>query len=138
LKEKGQQVNYNGRTYKFEDDGTGARVCDVNADEHRAHLLSTGFYQIYDPRLRIQVKQEAETKAKKEETALNDPGNPEQTPEIAIGLITRKFMPLGKDRFVKWISDNAEQIKAMPSAAKDAIIAKHNNLFPDTECPVTP
>jgi len=131
------QVNYAGRTYRFEDDGTGAKVCDVNSDEHRAQLISTGFYQIYDPRLRGQVEKEAEVKAKREETALKTPVNPEQTPEMAIGLITRQFMPLGKDRFAKWISDNAEQIRTMPAAAKDAIIGKHNKLFPDTECPVT-
>jgi len=125
------EVNYFGFKYLFDDDGTGAKVCDVNSEEHRKQLISTGYYRIYDPTVRKQVEKDEKKANDKQKESKPD----EVTPEVAVGMWTRKFMPCGKDVFKKWVKNHAQEVKdAAPARVVELIRDKWRRLF-NEECP---
>jgi len=135
-REGATEVNLYGFKYRFEDDGTGARVADVNSEDHRNYLIGTGFYRIYDPKMRKQVEKELAVKEAAQKKQTENPQPDTVSPAVSIGMITREFMSLTKEPFAKWMTANKERITAFPSAAKESAISKWNRLFPGEDCPV--
>ena len=135
-REGSTEVSLDRFKYRFEDDGTGAKVADVNSEDHRNYLIKTGFYRIYDPKMRERVEKEQMIKEKAQKKQAEDPVPDTVSPAVSIGLITREFMTLTKEHFAKWMTANKERVTAFPSAAKDTAISKWNRLFPGEECPV--
>ena len=122
--------------YFFQDDGTGAKVADVNNDTHMRYLISTGYYRIADPKLREQVEKENAAKKAAEQKQKDNPDPTTQTPEQAIGMLTRKFLPLQKPGFKAWVEQDLEEIKKYPDQVKQMVTQKWEKLFPGEKCPV--
>jgi len=131
------EVNIAGFKYRFEDDGHGARVADVNSEEHRDHLIASGFYRIFDETVRREVAASKEKQERRQEETRDNPKSNTSSAADIIGLATREFMPLTKDKFKEWMIENASKVAEMPVEARNVAVAKWDRMFPGERCPVT-
>lgn len=125
-----------GFKYRFEQNEKGESIADVNNEDHRKRLEATGFYRVYDPKLRERMAKQDDAKEKAEAKQKENPDPEKVSGADVIGLLIREFMPLNKDKFEEYVTANMARIQAFPSGARDGVIAKWTRLFPDDACPI--